>query len=73
MKNCEIKKILEGFAGNIEVNIGLKLDGGVLGSVEIVDFTYNVATKTLSIVGELETEEIPEEEATEEEEENVEE
>lgn len=54
MKVREIKKLLEGFDGDVEVYVGLKLSENVIGGTNVIGINYDILKKKLSLVGEIE-------------------
>ena len=54
MKVREIKKLLEGFNGDVEVYVGLKLSENLIAGTNVIGINYDVLQKKLSLVGEVE-------------------
>lgn len=71
MKVREIKKLLEGFDGDVEVYVGLKLSESVIGGTNVIGINYDVLQKKLSLVGEIEMVDDPADDEIVNEEENT--
>lgn len=59
MKVREFKKLLEGFDGDVEVYVGLKLSENVIGGTNVIGINYDVLLKKLSLFGEIEMVDAP--------------
>ena len=51
MKVREIKKLLEGFDGDVEVYVVMKVSEGVMNAREVAGVSYNALDKRLALFG----------------------